>query len=101
MARCLVSVMRALGQLPALHFHHTLTGICPQVVDPSPLGEQRVLAYMWAGCEAPARRGEGRLDKRPRVGLGKGRRRVSYSSYPTLFKPRSLLRGSRRLVMGP
>lgn len=70
MARCLVSAVRALGRLPSLHFRHTLTGICPQVVAPSPLVEQRVPAYVWAGCEAPARHGEGRLGKQPCFGLG-------------------------------
>lgn len=32
--RCLVSTMQALGWLPALHFHHTVAGICPWAVAP-------------------------------------------------------------------
>lgn len=51
-------------------FHHTLAGICPRVVAPSPPVEQKVLAYMWAGCEAPAQCGDGRLGKQPHFGCG-------------------------------
>lgn len=67
--RCLVSVVRASGRLPALHFHHALTGICPPAVAPSSLVEERVPASVRAGCESPARRGEGRLGKQPHFGL--------------------------------
>lgn len=50
-------------------FHHILTRICSQVMAPSPLVEQKVPAYVWAGRKAPAQCGEGRLGKRPCFGL--------------------------------
>lgn len=69
-------------------FHHAPARTYPRAVPPDPPAEQEVTA----GCElgVSLQLHVGRSNS-PALGLGKGKRRVSYSPHPASFKSRGFL----------
>lgn len=101
MAQCLVSVVQAFCQLPASLSTISSQGSAPRSWLPALWSSRRSLLMYELGARLQPSEGRAGWANGPALGLRKGGKRMNYSPHPALFKFCSLLRGSRRLVMGP